>query len=186
LNPAATIADQSPETPAEKPAQSTEAPARDAAPKSERSLIGDTKSADAQRPAPQAAPSGAAAAATAPVPSELDAPDGLATGPAQPQTPATGASAAMRPEAALYQRPDTQINLPHIAAEISRHVQNGVSRFEIRLNPAELGRIDVRMEVDPSGNVVARLAVERSETLDLLQRDQRALERALADAGLDS
>ncbi len=28
--------------------------------------------------------------------------------------------------------------------------------------------------------------VSRSETLDLLQRDQRALERALADAGLDA
>ena len=41
------------------------------------------------------------------------------------------------------------------------------------------------MEMDPSGNVIARLAVERSETLDLLQRDHRALERALADAGLD-
>src|SRR5690606_3761542 len=50
----------------------------------------------------------------------------------------------------------------------------------------ELGRVDVRMEMDQSGNVVARLAVEKSETLDLLQRDQRALEKALGDAGIDT
>nr|WP_246473105.1 flagellar hook-length control protein FliK [Pelagibacterium limicola] len=75
--------------------------------------------------------------------------------------------------------------MPFIAVEIARSIQNGISRFEIRLNPPELGRVDVRLEMDKSGNVIARLAVERSETLDLLQRDQRALERALADAGLD-
>ncbi|MCD7060728.1 flagellar hook-length control protein FliK [Pelagibacterium xiamenense] len=80
----------------------------------------------------------------------------------------------------------TQINMQYVAAEITRQVQNGVNRFEIRMNPPELGRIDVRMEMDQSGNVIARLAVEKSETLDLMQRDQRALERALADAGLDS
>ena len=37
-----------------------------------------------------------------------------------------------------------------------------------------------------AGQVNARLTVERAETLDLLQRDQRALERALAQAGLDA
>src|SRR5690606_19533254 len=36
-----------------------------------------------------------------------------------------------------------------------------------------------------AGNLHARLTVERSETLDLLQRDARALERALSQAGLD-
>lgn len=113
-----------------------------------------------------------------------DPPDGLTFTPGQTVS-SNGASAAARPEAMVYQRPTPQINLPHIAVEIARHVQNGISRFEIRLNPPELGRIDVRMEMDKSGNVVARLAVEKSETLDLLQRDQRALERALADAGLD-
>ncbi|WP_404401843.1 flagellar hook-length control protein FliK [Pelagibacterium halotolerans] len=82
--------------------------------------------------------------------------------------------------------PSAPVDVHYVAAEITRHVHNGVNRFEIRLNPPELGRIDVRMEMDQSGNVIARLAVEKSETLDLMQRDQRALERALAEAGLDS
>ena len=73
-----------------------------------------------------------------------------------------------------------------MAFEIARQVQQGVSRFQIRLDPPELGRIDVKLDMDQAGQVNAKLTVERSETLDLLQRDQRALERALAQAGLDA
>jgi hypothetical protein len=42
------------------------------------------------------------------------------------------------------------------------------------------------MHVDAAGNINARLTVERSETLDMFQRDQKTLERALTQAGLDS
>jgi flagellar hook-length control protein FliK len=73
-----------------------------------------------------------------------------------------------------------------VAFEMVRQVHQGQSRFSIRLDPPELGRIDVKMHVDASGAVSARLTVERSETLDLFQRDQRSLERALSQAGLDS
>ncbi len=132
-----------------------------------------------------AASAAAAAVSKSATPDETDAPDGLTIQASLPQTQPGHAGAAIRPEAAAYQRPDTQLNLPYIAAEITRQVQNGMNRFEIRLNPPEMGRIDVQMDIDDSGNVVARLAVEKSETLDLLQRDQRALMKALADAGLD-
>nr|WP_230989549.1 flagellar hook-length control protein FliK [Devosia faecipullorum] len=69
---------------------------------------------------------------------------------------------------------------------MARQVQDGNTRFQIRLDPPELGRIDVRLDIDKAGQVHARLTVEKSETLDLMQRDQRALERALQQAGLDS
>jgi flagellar hook-length control protein FliK len=95
-------------------------------------------------------------------------------------------AAAPRPVAAGYQTSQQQINLPQIAFEMVRQVQQGQSQFQIRLDPPELGRIDVRMDIDQSGAVTARLTVERAETLDLMQRDQRTLERALAQAGLDS
>lgn len=72
-----------------------------------------------------------------------------------------------------------------IAFAIARNVENGVSRFQIRIDPPELGRVDVRLDMSVDGRARAHLSVERSETLDLLQRDARALERALADAGLD-
>ena len=65
-------------------------------------------------------------------------------------------------------------------------MQNGNRRFEIRLDPPELGRVEIRMDVTRDGQVTTHLVVERSETLDLLQRDARALERALQNAGLDT
>ncbi|HEY0918562.1 flagellar hook-length control protein FliK, partial [Devosia sp.] len=103
------------------------------------------------------------------------------------------AAASLSPAAAgtdkaaplAYQPPAQRISLPQVAFELVRQVQAGNSRFQIRLDPPELGRIDVKLDVDQSGNVNARMTVERAETLDLMQRDHRALERALAQAGLD-
>jgi chemotaxis protein MotD len=68
--------------------------------------------------------------------------------------------------------------------QIAANVQVGRSRFEIRLDPPELGRIDVRLDVDRQGQVTSHLIVEKSATLDLLRRDAQQLERALQDAGL--
>ncbi|MDZ4369613.1 MAG: flagellar hook-length control protein FliK, partial [Afipia sp.] len=60
----------------------------------------------------------------------------------------------------------------------------GNSRFDIRLDPAELGRIDVRLDVDKHGNVTSHLTVERPATLDMLRNDAPRLQQALEDAGL--
>lgn len=82
-------------------------------------------------------------------------------------------------------------NTPHVpvsalAVHIAQQYKNGARRFDIRLDPPELGRIDVRLDVSRDGQVSTHLVVERAETLDLLQRDARQLERALQDAGLDT
>ena len=62
----------------------------------------------------------------------------------------------------------------------------GSSQFEIRLDPVELGRIDVTLDIDrDSGGASARLVVDRPETLALLQRDADSLQQALAQAGFD-
>jgi flagellar hook-length control protein FliK len=58
-------------------------------------------------------------------------------------------------------------------------------RFEVRLDPAELGRVDVRIEVGAGKKVHAILAAHDSAALTDLMRGQRALERALSDAGVD-
>ena len=78
------------------------------------------------------------------------------------------------------------LSAPAIAAEITRAATNGRTRFEIRLDPPELGRIDVKLDISDDGRIRTHLTVERSETLDLLQRDARGLERALQQAGLKS
>ena len=73
-----------------------------------------------------------------------------------------------------------------IALQIARNPEKGVYRFDIRLDPPEMGRIDIRMEVRRDGHVMAHMTVEKPETLDLLQRDARALQQALNNAGLDA
>jgi flagellar hook-length control protein FliK len=93
--------------------------------------------------------------------------------------------AAPRVVQAGYQTSQQQLNLPQLAFEIVRQVNDGNTRFQIRLDPPELGRIDVKLDIDKAGQVHARLTVEKAETLDLMQRDQRGLERALQQAGLD-
>jgi chemotaxis protein MotD len=71
-----------------------------------------------------------------------------------------------------------------LAVEIVSRMRDGLKRFDIRLDPPELGRVDVRLEVDRNGHVATKLMVEKPETLDLLQREARGLERALQQAGL--
>jgi len=72
-----------------------------------------------------------------------------------------------------------------VAVQIAHHVRAGSNRFEIRLDPPELGRVDVRLEIASDGKVQAHLSFERADALDTLQRDAKTLERALADAGLE-
>jgi|GEM_PF-3655745 len=72
-----------------------------------------------------------------------------------------------------------------VAIQIAAKAQNGAQQFEIRLNPPELGRVDVRLEFTKEGQVTTHLIVERPETLDLLSKDARQLEKALGDAGVN-
>ncbi|CTQ51995.1 Flagellar hook-length control protein FliK [Roseibium album] len=73
-----------------------------------------------------------------------------------------------------------------VAAEIARNLKNGSTRFQMRFDPPELGRVEVNMRVAADGSVQAHLIVERPETLDMFMRDQRGLERALEAAGLNA
>jgi chemotaxis protein MotD len=78
------------------------------------------------------------------------------------------------------------VPLSGLALEIAVAVRNGNSRFEIRLDPAELGRIHVRIDVDRNGLVTSHLTVEKPETLSMLRQDAAQLQRALDDAGLST
>jgi flagellar hook-length control protein FliK len=91
---------------------------------------------------------------------------------------------AVQQLSAMPVQANVPVPLSALAVEIAANAQIGRSRFEIRLDPPELGRIDVRLDVDRQGQVTSHLIVEKSATLDLLRRDAPQLERALQDAGL--
>jgi len=120
------------------------------------------------------------AAAAAPVVTNADAAAQVA------QAAAATAATATRAIHAAYAAPVQQLNVPQVAFEVVRQFEAGNTRFQIRLDPADLGRIDVKLDLDKSGTVSAHMVVERPETLDLMMRDQRALQQALQQAGLDT
>ena len=71
-----------------------------------------------------------------------------------------------------------------VPIEIGLRAMSGSRQFDIRLDPDELGRVDVSLSISDKGEVSAKLVVDRVETLHLLQRDARTLERAFEQAGL--
>lgn len=72
-----------------------------------------------------------------------------------------------------------------LAVQIHRAITANSQQFRIQLEPAELGRVDVRLNFGRDGRVRATIGVERAETLDLIQRDVQELERVLKEAGTD-
>ena len=71
-----------------------------------------------------------------------------------------------------------------VAVKLANTAKDGGGRISIQLNPEELGKVDVKMEIGRDGLVKATVLADKAETLDLLQRDAKALEKALQDAGL--
>jgi hypothetical protein len=136
---------------------------------------------------PAAAPAArdhAPATATATADTPTDAVDAgtQVNGTIQPQLPTAAAMAAPAP-LSVAAATSAPVPLSGLALEIAATAKSGKSSFEIRLDPADLGRIDVRIDVDRNGQVTSHLTVEKPETLSMLRQDAPQLQRALDDAG---
>jgi len=73
-----------------------------------------------------------------------------------------------------------------IATGIRAGVKSGNDSFTIQLRPKELGTIDIKLDIGKDGRVSASVAADSPRTLELLMRDQKGLEQALRDAGLQT
>lgn len=71
-----------------------------------------------------------------------------------------------------------------VSVQIQNAARNGTDRISIRLSPAALGKVEVKLELSPDKTVQAIVTAEKPETLDMLERDARTLQRALEEAGL--
>ena len=80
---------------------------------------------------------------------------------------------------------DPTPNLNALAVSIAARSLSGAKQFEIRLDPPELGRVDVRLSIDANGKTQAHMTADQPQTLNLLQKDAPTLTQALRDAGLD-
>ena len=152
---------------------------------------GTSSASDSGTPAAQPAASASHAAHTADAtqpqtgPTDGSQQPGLASTLAQPQVQSTAAATTTTaPQYNVALAAGAAVPLNGLAVQIAVTAQTGKSRFEIRLDPAELGRIDVRLDVDRQGQVTSHLTVEKPETLAMLRQDAPQLQRALQDAGL--
>lgn len=79
----------------------------------------------------------------------------------------------------------TKMMNEQITVAINKSIVNGQNNFSVRLHPAELGQVDIRLEFLTDGKIQAAVSVENEKTLAMLQRDQSALEKALQEGGIN-
>jgi flagellar hook-length control protein FliK len=134
----------------------------------------------------EAAPARGAETAT-PAPSSSNS----AANQSQPTSFATALNQASNNNAttqtAATERPapaQSQQVIEQIKVNITRAAKAGLDRVTIQLKPIELGRIEIKLEMTQEGKVTAAVTADNPDTLNLLQREARGLERALQDAGL--
>jgi len=116
---------------------------------------------------------------------ESPAPQIMAAGPAAPKAPTEILMSKPTPEVTIQvpqQRADMAAK--QVGLELAKQVKNGDTQFTVRMDPPELGKLDVRLTINKAGEVQANIFVEREATLELLAKDMRALERGLNEAGL--
>lgn len=105
--------------------------------------------------------------------------------------PSTGGSSAGQAEAPAPARDHSLSTLSRasidataqIAAQIQRRLEGRSTRFEIALRPAELGRVDVKLDIDSEGRLAARLAFDNPAAATDMRGRVDELRRQLEAAG---
>jgi flagellar hook-length control protein FliK len=114
---------------------------------------------------------------------------GLSLPASTPGTSASG-STASNPEHSAFAKAlnrTSSASLPEqVVFQIKTALTDGSSKIRIQLDPADLGKMDIKLNVDAQGKTGVIITVENKATLDLLQRDAQGLARALNDAGLST
>lgn len=106
------------------------------------------------------------------------------TAPAADGARSADASAALTRETSLSGLSRTTIEATaQIAAQILRRLEGRSTRFEMALLPEELGRVDVKLDIDSEGRLAARLAFDNPAAATDLRGRVDELRRQLEDAG---
>ena len=179
-----------PSTPSPSPdaaakAVAPQGPAADGKPKNDGGAVDAVKTAPANSDAPATAAATAAPHEHRAVAAQVqaDTPDVTQAANTLQQPQAPSATTPVAAQLTVTAAATAAVPLNGLALQIAVTAQSGNSRFEIRLDPAELGRIDVRIDVDRHGQLTSHLTVEKPETLAMLRQDAPQLQRALDNAG---
>jgi hypothetical protein len=121
---------------------------------------------------------------------EAAAVDGKSGPESTPQAPAAVDAAANTAPASLIHAaaiavrgsPQTVANL---AAQIAKKLDGRSTRFDVQLDPAGLGKVDVRVEIGANGRMSAAMAFENPQAAAELKSRSGELQHALEQAGFD-
>ena len=91
---------------------------------------------------------------------------------------------ARAPDGAVSIEPQPHPATQQVALQVAKSLDQDRTEIRIRLDPPELGEVDIQLEFRDL-RMTASVSAERADTLELLQRDSRALARALREAGLE-
>lgn len=108
---------------------------------------------------------------------------GATTASQQAQQAQQQAHAGQAQNADRQQRPGHSV-VEQVFVKITKAIKAGNDRITIQLRPANMGRVEVKMELTHDNRLMAVVTADNKDTLEMLQRDARDLQRALADAGL--
>lgn len=100
-------------------------------------------------------------------------------------TPAASAPAAEAHAAALVATRGAPELVAQMAAVISRKLEGRVTRFNMELNPAELGRVDVRLNIDKDGRVAAQMSFDNPAAAADMRGKADELRRQLQESGFN-
>jgi flagellar hook-length control protein FliK len=89
--------------------------------------------------------------------------------------------AKAKTDSTIVSTPTEQVNV-----SLSRMLKSGGSSFEVQLNPAELGKVDIKIDITKDGVVNAVVTSDNPQTHDLLQKDAKQLEKVFQQAGLNT
>lgn len=108
---------------------------------------------------------------------------------ADPQaTPAPTASTPAQtetPEAPPAPARATSETVAALSAQMARRLDDGTTRFDLELTPGDLGRVDVRLEIDASGGIRAAFTFEHAHSASELGRRADELQKSLESAGFN-
>lgn len=105
--------------------------------------------------------------------------------PPEPAPPATAAAApAATAAVSTPQAPSSPAAQIAPALVQMGHAPDGSQRLTVRLDPPDLGQVQVRIDRPAEAPARVEITVEKPETLTLLLRDQPQLQRALDQAGV--
>ncbi|GEM_PF-5526438 len=97
----------------------------------------------------------------------------------------TASPTGMAPAVASARAPQAPPPVQQVSNALANAAAKGQDSISIQLTPDDLGRIDIHL--DFSGDrVSAIISADRPETLEMLQKDSRNLERMLGESGLQT